>query len=141
MVPQISLPTHTQSELKGPEWGAGAAGILVGNITEQIAFAGIAANHWGFDGNFNAAIIQPMVFFNSKSIPGAYLAYNTVISADWEAPSDDTWTVPLGLSVGRTFDMGNGNGLDAMIGPYKNVVRPAGAADWTIRFQVNWLFP
>ena len=58
-----------------------------------------------------------MVFFNSKSIPGAYLAYNAVISADWEAPSDDTWTVPLGLSIGRTFDMGKGNGLDVMIGP------------------------
>ncbi len=139
--PQVSLPTHTQSELKGPEWGAGVAGILVGNFTEQLAFAGIAANQWGFDGKFNAAIIQPMLFYNWKSVPGAYLAYNAVISADWEASSDDTWTVPLGLSIGRTFGMGKGNGLDAMIGPYKNVVRPDGAADWTMRFQVNWMFP
>ncbi len=139
--PQISLPTHTRSELKGPEWGAGLAGILVGNFTDQLSFAGIAANHWGFDGNFNSAVIQPMLFYNWISVPGAYWAYNAVLSADWQAPSDETWTVPLGLSIGRTFDMGNGNGLDAMIGPYKNVVRPTGAADWTLRFQVNWMFP
>ncbi len=139
--PQISLPTHTEDQLKGPEWGAGLAGILVGNFTEQLSFAGIAANHWGFDGNFNSALIQPMLFYNWISVPGAYWAYNAVIAADWKAPSSDTWTVPLGVSIGRTFDMGGGNALDAMVGPYKNVVRPTGAADWTLRFQVNWMFP
>jgi hypothetical protein len=139
--PQVSIPTHTHDDLKGPDWGAGIAGVLVGNVTEQISFAGIAANHWGAGGKFNSAIIQPMVFYNWKSVPGAYLTYNAVISADWEADADDRWTVPLGLSIGRTFDMGGGNGLDAMIGPYKNVVRPDGAAEWTIRAQLNWLFP
>ena len=49
-------------------------------------------------------------------------------------------TVPLGLSIGRTFDMDGGNGLDVMIGPYYSVARPDGAADWTIRFMISWLF-
>lgn len=139
--PQLSLPTHTDSALKGPEWGAGLAGVVTGDITPNISFAGIVGNHWSFDGNFNSATFQPMFFYNIDAIPGAYLGYNAVISADWKADSDNTWTVPLGLSVGRTFDMGGGHGLDLIVGPYWNVVRPDGAANWVLRFGVNWLFP
>jgi len=139
--PQFSLATHTDSDLRGPDWGAGVTGVVVGDITKNLAFAGIVGNHWSFDGDFNSAMIQPMLFYNFDSIPGAYVAYNAVISADWKADSDNTWTVPLGLSIGRTFDMGNGNGLDMMIGPYYNVARPDGAADWLLRFGISWIFP
>jgi hypothetical protein len=139
--PQFSLATHSDSDLRGPDWGAGAAGVAVGNITESLSFAGIVGNLRSFDGDFNTGMFKPMFFYNFDSIPGAYVAYNAVISADWKADSGDTWTVPLGLSIGKTFDMGNGNGLDFMIGPYYNVIRPDCAANWTIRFGINWLFP
>ena len=46
-----------------------------------------------------------------------------------------------GALVGRTFDMGGGYGLDLGIGPYWNVVKPDGGADWFIKFQVSVLFP
>jgi len=36
---QFSLPTHTDADLRGPDLGAGIAGIVVGNITQNIAFA------------------------------------------------------------------------------------------------------
>ena len=54
--PQVSLATRTDSDLKGPDWGAGIAGVIVGDITENIAFAGIVGNHWSFDGDFNTAM-------------------------------------------------------------------------------------
>lgn len=139
--PQLSLPTHTQSEFKGPDWGAGLAAVITRDISPEISFAGLLGNHWSFDGKFNTATIQPMIYYNLPAVPGAYLAYNTVISADWEASSDNTWTVPLGLTIGRTFDMSQGNGLDTSLGVYKNVVRPTGAADWTLRLGIIWVFP
>ena len=139
--PQFSFPTRTDSTLKGPGWGAGLAGVVTGSLTPDLAFAAIVGNHWGFNGEFNTATIQPMFFYNFPSSPGLSLAYNAVISADWKADSDNRWTVPLGLSLGKTFDMGNGNGLDMMIGPYYNAVRPDGAAKWQIRLGINWLFP
>lgn len=139
--PQISVPTHTDSDLKGPDWGAGLAGVVTGEIVPNLSFSGIIGNHWSFDGNYNTASIQPILFYNIDSIPGAYVGYNSVISADWEADSDNVWTVPLGLSIGKTFDMGGGHGLDLLIGPYWNAVRPDGAASWVLRFGVNWLFP
>ena len=55
--------------------------------------------------------------------------------------SGNRWSVPLGLSIGRTFVLGGGNGLDTMIGPYFNVVRPDGASVWAIRFGISWMFP
>ena len=139
--PQFSLATHTDDALRGPDWGAGIAGVVTGNITENISFSGIIGNHWSFDGAFNSATFQPMMFYNVETIPGMYVGYNAVITADWNADSSNQWTVPVGLSVGRTLDMGSGHGLDLSIGPYYNVARPDGAADWALRFGISWLFP
>lgn len=139
--PQISVPTHTDSDLKGPEWGAGVAGVITGEIVPNLSFSGIIGNHWSFDGKYSVASIQPVLFYNLEALPGAYIGYNATISADWKADSDNVWTVPLGLSIGKTFDMGKGNGLDLSIGPYWNAVRPNGAAKWALRFGVSWVFP
>lgn len=138
--PQLSIPTHTDSDLEGPGWGAGVTGVLVGNITEQLNLSILLSNQWGFDGKFNQMSFQPMLFYNIESIPGAYLTYNAVILADWKADAGNRWTVPLGMGIGRTFSLGGGRGFDVMVGPYYNIVRPDGAADWTLRFGVNWLF-
>lgn len=139
--PQVSLATHTDGDLKGPDWGAGLAGVVTGNITDQLSFSGIIGNHWSFDGSFSSATIQPICFYNLESIPGAYVGYNATISADWKADSSNRWTVPLGFSVGRTFSMGGGHAFDMSIGPYYNVERPDGAADWLLRFGLTWVFP
>lgn len=139
--PQFSLPTRTEERFRGPDWGAGVAAVVTGNLTESLAFSAIVGNHWSFDGRFNTATIQPMFFYNLSSIPGAFVSYNAVTTADWKADSGNRWTVPLGLSVGRTLDMGGGHGLDLSIGPYWNVVRPDGAASWQIRFGITWLMP
>ena len=81
-----------------------------------------------------------MFFYNFEALPGTYVAYNAVISVDWKASSSNTWTVPVGFSVGKTFAI-KGNGLDVMVGPYYNAARPDGAADWQLRFGISWLFP
>lgn len=135
-IPGDPSPISTCS--RGAQWGAGVAGVLVGDITDKLSFAGILANQWG-EKDFNTMIVQPMFFYSVT--PGKSIAYNAVISADWQADSDNRWTVPLGLSYNQTIDMGNGHGFDFMIGPYYNVERPQGAARWQIRFGLNWLFP
>jgi len=139
--PQFSLATHTDDALRGPDWGAGLAGVVTGSITDNISFSGMIGNHWAFDGSFNSATFQPMMFYNVSAVPGMYVGYNAVIATDWKAESSNQWTVPVGLSVGRTLDMGDGHGLDMSIGPYYNAVRPDGAADWTLRVGLTWLFP
>ena len=139
--PMFSIPTHTDKAFKGADWGAGAAGVLVGSLTPNLSFAGIVGNMWGDSGNFNTLTLQPMFYYNIPSMPGTSIAYNALISADWEASSGNRWTVPIGLTFSKTLDMGDGNGLELSAGPYYNVVRPEGAAGWQLRFGVNWLFP
>lgn len=139
--PQLSVPTHTDDALKGPDWGAGFSAVVTGNITDQLSFSGIVGNQWSFDGDFNVASIQPIFFYNIDTIPGAYVGYNATISADWNADNNNRWTVPLGVTVGRTFSVGDGHAFDLSAGPYYNVERPDGAADWMLRFGLSWLFP
>ena len=38
---------------------------------------------------------------------GWYLVSAPIITANWEADGDDTWTVPLGGGFGRIFGIGN----------------------------------
>lgn len=141
MGPQLSVPTHTDDKLKGPDWGAGLSGVITGSITDNLSFSGIIGNHWSFDGSFNVATIQPILFYNIASMPGAYVGYNASISADWNADSSNRWTVPLGITIGKTFSVGGGHAFDVSAGPYYNVERPEGAADWMLRFGLSWLFP
>ncbi len=139
--PQVSIPTHTRNAFNGPGWGLGIAGVLTGPISDNLSFSALVGNHWGRDNDFNTLLLQPMLFYSIEQVPGMYIAYNAAITADWSAPSDNRWTVPIGLTVGRTFDIGNGNGLDVGVGPYYNIERPDGAADWQVRFAVTWLAP
>ena len=104
--PMISLKTRTDSDLAGPGWGGGPAFILVGDIGEYISTAFIAGHVWGDEDGFSTSMLQPMIFYN---LPNAWnIHYNNMITYNWDADSDDAWTVPLGLSTGRTFDMGGG---------------------------------
>ena len=80
-----------------------------------------------------------MLFYNIPSAPGWELQYNNTITHDWNATSDNAWTVPLGLGAGRTIAFEAGGGLNLVLGYYNNVVKPDGAADWMIRLSVNFI--
>ncbi len=139
--PQFSFGTASDSALRGADWGAGVAGVVTGNISENISFSGIAGNLWSYDGDFSLMTLQAIPVYTLNAVPGMWVGYNAVISYDWNAPASDAWTVPIGLTVGRTFSMGKGHGLDINVGPYYNAARPTGAADWVLRFGISWLFP
>ena len=115
--------------------------MLVGNLTDRLSFAGIINQQWSFDGDYSTMGFQPNLYYNFKSIEGAFVAYNASITANWKADSGNRWTVPLGIYAGRMFDLGSGYGLEIGAGPYWNVEKPDGAADWFLKFQVNFIFP
>ena len=137
--PMFSLPTRTSSNLKGAGWGAGPVGVLVGNIGENISTAFIGGHLWGDEAGFSTSILQPMIFYN---LPNAWtIHYNNIISYDWNTTAGNAWTVPLGLGVSKTFALDGGHGVELALGAYYNAARPTGAADWSIKWAVNWLLP
>jgi hypothetical protein len=124
-------------EIQGP-WVVGA---LVNN---QWSFAG-----WGKD-EFNQLLLQPFVNYNFGK--GWYLVSAPILTANWDAAKGNQWTVPLGLGGGRTFRLralpgGDNLGelgklpVNVSLQAYANAVKPDFAADWQLRFQIQFLFP
>ncbi len=139
--PQISFATHTERDLKGPDWGAGIGGVLIGSIG-QFSVGGLVSNHWSFDGNYSTLTIQPLLFYNIESLPGLSLAYNPVINADWKLDTSDRWTVPLGLGIGKTFVLGTkGHAVDISLGGYGVPIRPDGGPKAQLKIAMFLMFP
>ena len=71
---------------------------------------------------------------------GWYLKTTPVITANWQAPSDQRWTVPVGGGFGRIFKVGNQH-LKADMQGFVNAVKPDLANDWTLQVTLTFLFP
>jgi hypothetical protein len=70
---------------------------------------------------------------------GWYATSSPVITANWEA--DDEWTVPLGGGFGRIFRIGE-QPTNAQFQAFYNVEKPDDIGpDWSIRMQLQFLFP
>jgi len=51
------------------------------------------------------------------------------------------WVVPLGGGIGRIFKVGE-QAINAQVQAFYNVESPANIGpDWTLRFQLQFLFP
>lgn len=139
--PQISFDTHTDDALIGSAWGGGLAGVLVGSI-DNFSLSFIVNHLWGNEGDFSTSTVNPMIFYNFESMPGVTLSYQGLISYDWKAEdSSDRLTVPLGLQIGKMFDLGGGWGLEPSIGAYGMPIRADDAADWEIKASIFFIFP
>jgi hypothetical protein len=138
--PVISWRTRTDNDLKGAGGGAGPAFVAVGELG-PLGIAAVLTHLQGFDGDFSNTALQPMAFYNIESIPGAWVGYNNSVSYDHKNKSGEgnSWTIPLGLTAGRTFDMGSGHGLDIGLGAYgmPGFGRPEGGAKYQVKLAMG----
>jgi hypothetical protein len=137
--PQVSLKTRTSDQQAGPGWGAGLAGVIFTGVGNW-SLGAIAMQHWGEEDNFSRATIQGIVTYNFESMPGAYIGYNNAATYNWKADSGNKLTLPLGLTVGRTILLGNGDGLDFSVGAYDLVESPENAPDWQLKVGLSYFF-
>ncbi len=138
--PQVSLKTRNEGRLGGPGWGAGLAGVVVATNTGDWSLAGIVNHLWAEDG-FSVTTVNPVVYYNFPSGNGWFAAYNNNITYDWKADSGQQWTVPVGLTVGKALELGNGYGLELSVGGYRLAKSPTGAGDTQAKFGVSVVFP
>jgi hypothetical protein len=88
---------------------------------------------------FNSGEDDGVTNYNFKSVPGMTLSYNNMISFNWDADSGDEWNVPIGATLGRTFILGNGHGLDLGIGHYEMLEHPEAGPDNQLKFAITWI--
>jgi hypothetical protein len=141
--PVFSIPTATDEVLGSEKWGAGPS--VVALTIQGPWVVGILANNlWSFAGSdhrqdVNQFLTQPFINYNMAN--GWYISSAPIITANWEAKrSGDTWTLPLGGGVGKIFKIGK-QPMNGQIQAFYNVHKPKYAADWTLRLQLQFLFP
>jgi len=139
--PTIIIPTSTDVKFGPGEWGAGLSAIALAMHGKWV-YGGLLSNVWTFSraDTVNMMTIQPFVNYNLGD--GLFIASVPIITANWNAADNgDTWTIPLGLGVGKAMKMGS-TPFTAQIHGYYNIERPdANEEDWQMRIQVQWLFP
>jgi hypothetical protein len=83
-------------------------------------------------------LIQPFVNYNLPE--GWFLVSAPIITANWDASSDDTWLVPPGGGAGRVFKISPQPG-NVGLQVYYNVEKPKFGPEWSLRFALSLLFP
>ena len=120
------------------KWGVGPTAVL---LKQQNGWTyGLLANHvWSYAGwgsqDVNATYVQPFVSYTTKTF--TTFGLNTESSYTWQASQ---WTVPVIPSVSQLVKIGK-LPVSFQLGFKYYAERPAGGADWGLRFQVIFLFP
>jgi hypothetical protein len=138
------LDTATDDVLGAGKWGLGPTAVAL-KMNGPWVYGGLINNVWSVAGDddradVNAMLIQPFVNYNFPDKPGRYLTFAPVMTANWEADSEDRWTVPLGLGIGQIMKWGE-QPVNLQASAYYNVEAPDNGADWQLRLQVQFLFP
>ena len=106
--PTAIFPTATSEFTGQGKWQLGPT-FVAGYLTKQ-SFIGVFPQQWWsiggqhFRRNTNQMNLQPIasIFFGE----GWSLGYPGNILADWNAPSENVWTVPIGLGLGKVMKLG-----------------------------------
>jgi hypothetical protein len=112
------------------------------------------SNVWSVAGDSDAADVNQMSFqviANYNLSDGWYLSSTPVITANWEAPEDNRWTIPIGGGVGKIMKWDNQN-VDLKVQGYYNLEKPNPLVGqgvnidnqgetWTLSIQLKLLFP
>ena len=142
--PVVQLPTNNDSQLGNKNWGMGVSGVVLRMEKGSPWVYGVLVNNiWSLSsdergGSYNNGLIQPFVNYNFKE--GFYLTSSPILTVNWDAPSGEKWTVPIGGGVGKIFHFGR-LPVNTQLSAYYNVVKPDNGANWQIRFQVQLMFP
>ena len=140
--PSLMMPTATDDQLGSGKWSTGPTAVVL--TQPGWGTMGVLGRQlWSFAGDSDRAevnqfLLEPFVNYNLEN--GWYLITDIIITANWDAPSGQVWTVPLGGGAGKLFKAGK-QAMNVRAEAYYNVVRPDSAPDWQWGFTVQFLFP
>ena len=163
--PTFLFPTATDNVLGQGKWSAGPSIVLL-TQPGHWTIGALINNVWSFAGagrslpfpsqllpcgactqpvsistgkDVNQMLLQYFINYNLKK--GWYLAWQPIITANWEArQSGDVWTVPLGGGIGRIMKFGN-QPVNLQVQFFGNATYPRFGSPWSMRLQLAFLFP
>lgn len=139
--PALSLNTATDDVLGSGKWGVGPSVVLL-TMPGSWVIGVLANNIWSVAGDENRAAVNQMLiqYFVNYNLPnGWYVTSAPINTVNWKAASDKA-TIPLGGGVGKLFRLGR-LPVNGSAQAYVNIVKPDLGPDWSMRVQLQLLFP
>jgi hypothetical protein len=141
--PTFIFPTATSHFTGQGKWQAGPS-VVVGYLKKEF-FLGVFPQQWWSIGgehgrlDTNQMNLQPIatLFFGE----GWSIGYSGNILADWNAPSEDVWTVPLGLGLGKVVKLGRLPLKIQLAVQYMPVHPRISGQEWNVQVQVTPVIP
>ncbi len=139
--PAVLLPTASDDVLGSDKWGLGPS-VVVLTMPGSWVIGSLLSNVWstGGSGDADVNLFTWQYFINYNMADGWYLSSAPIMTANWEADSGNKWTVPVGGGGGKVFRIGK-QPVNATAQAFYNVEKPQFGADWTLRIQLQFLFP
>lgn len=141
--PTAIFPTATSVFTGQGKWQLGPS-VVVGYLTKQF-FLGVFPQQWWsiggehFRQDTNQMNLQPIaaIFWGD----GWNLFYSGNILADWTAPSEDVWTVPVGLGLGKVVKFGRVPVKFTLAVQYMPVHPRISGQEWNVQLQITPVLP
>jgi hypothetical protein len=140
--PVMLFPTASKGEYSSKKWGLGPSAVVL-TMKGPWVIGALVNNIWSVAGDEDRGDINQMLFqyFINYNLPdGWVISSGPIITANWEADSDNKWVVPFGAGVGKLLRIGK-LPVNCAVHYYYNAKKPEFGADWTLRAQVQLLFP
>lgn len=140
--PIFSVPTATANLVSTGSWAIGPTAVVLTNVGPWV-LGGIINNLWTFADHggapeVNQFLLQPFLNYNFGK--GWAAATAPIITANWDAPDGEEWTLPLGIGITKTTAFNN-RPMSLGAQYYHNVEHPAGAASDLLRLTISLLYP
>jgi hypothetical protein len=134
----LGFPTATEDILGDGKWTAGPS-ALYAYLGQKWKLGGLVQNYFDYAGpdsrdDVSLMNLQYLYYYSITDTTSIGAAPNII--ANWEADGGDVWTVPIGIGINHTFQLGK---VPVRVGIeyHYNVVRPKTVgADWDLRFYI-----
>lgn len=137
--PVLGAPTASEDRFGNGKWTAGLAGGIVVPTDWGLA-GGLATYQKSFAGDDDRKDVetlefQPIIFYNLDQ--GFYLQSTASMFFNLE---NDTWSVPVGLGLGKMWHLNEDIKMNAFIEPQYTVASSGSGPDWRIFAGVNFSY-
>jgi hypothetical protein len=141
--PTAIFPTATSFFTGQGKWQMGPT-VVVGYLTKEF-FIGVFPQQWWSIGgehgkpDTNQMNLQPIaaIFFGE----GWSVGYSGNILADWTAPSEDVWTVPVGLALSKVVKFGRLPVKLQLAVQYMPVHPRISGQEWNVQVSITPVLP
>ena len=142
--PSFIFPTASSTYTGQGKYQVGP-GVVVGYLSKKWILGGFVQNWTSYGGsgnrpNTNQMNLQPVAAYFLPD--GWSIGYSGNVLADWKAsPASNTWTVPLGLGIGKVMKLGPLPVKFGLAGQYMVHHPDVGGQKWNIQLTVTPVLP